>query len=45
MKDRADVLELIHLLGLSPSFADRLDPYVRQEFLDLAALPPPSEPD
>lgn len=45
IKDRADVLELIHALGLSASFADKLDPYVRNEFQTLAALPPPSEPD
>ncbi len=45
IKDRADVLQLIHLLALPAGFADRLDPYVRQEFLELAALPPPSEPD
>jgi hypothetical protein len=45
IKDRADVLELIHLLKLPTDFADRLDSYVRQEFLELAALPPPSEPD
>jgi hypothetical protein len=45
IKDRADVLELIHLLSLPVAFADRLDPYVQQEFRDLAALPPPSERD
>ena len=45
IKDRSDVLELIHLLALPPSFAERLDPYVRADFLELAALPPPSERD
>lgn len=45
IKDRSDVLELIHLLGLRADFAERLDPYVQQDFRDLAALPPPSEPD
>jgi hypothetical protein len=43
IKDRADVLELIHLLSLPPEFADQLDPYVQQEFRELAALPPPAE--
>jgi hypothetical protein len=45
IKDRADVLELIHLLGLAADFAEQLDPYVREEFRELAALPPPSEQD
>lgn len=45
IKDRADVLELIHLLSLSPNFADQLDAYVQQDFRELAALPPPSEQD
>lgn len=45
IKDRADVLELIHLLGLSADFAAQLDPYVQQDFRDLAAMPPPSERD
>jgi hypothetical protein len=45
IKDRADVLELIHLLSLPASFADRLDSYVQADFRDLAALPPPSAPD
>lgn len=43
IRDRADVLELIHALGLSPEFAARLDPYVRDEFRQLALLPPPNE--
>ena len=43
IKDRADVLELIHLLGLAADFAEQLDPYVREEFRELAALPPPSK--
>lgn len=45
IKDRADVLELIHLHGLKTDYAEQLDPYVRDEFRTLAALPPPSEPD
>ena len=45
IKDRADVLELIHLLGLAADFAEQLDPYVREEFRELAVLPPPSEQD
>lgn len=45
IKDRADVLELIHLLGLDASWADQLNPYVRAEFKELAALPPPFERD
>lgn len=43
IKDRADVLELIHLLSLPLEYAAQLDPYVQQEFRELAALPPPSE--
>ena len=45
IKDKADVLELIHLHGLSADYAEQLNPYVQQEFCELAALPPPSEPD
>jgi len=45
IKDRADVLELIHTVGLGADFADQLDPYVRDEFRSLAVLPPPSERD
>ncbi len=45
IKDRADVLELIHLLGLNADFAGRIDPYVREEFRELAMLPPPTAPD
>lgn len=45
IKDRADVLELIHLLSLPPAFAEHLNPYVQPDFCELAALPPPSEPD
>lgn len=43
IKDRADVLELIHAHRLPSSYADRLDPYVQDEFRALAALPPPRE--
>jgi len=45
IKDKADVLELIHLHGLTPGFASQLNPYVQAEFQELALLPPPSEPD
>ncbi|MCC7290753.1 MAG: hypothetical protein IT449_01680 [Phycisphaerales bacterium] len=45
IKDRSDVLELIHLLQLKQDFSDRLNPYVRDEFRSLVSLPPPSEPD
>ncbi len=45
IKDRSDVLELIHLLQLNRDFSDQLNPYVRDEFRTLAALPPPAELD
>jgi len=45
IRDRADVLELIHLLSLPAEFAEQLAPYVREEFRELAALPPPNEHD
>jgi len=45
IKDRADVLELVHLLGLKPDYAGRLNSYVQPDFRELAALPPPSEAD
>jgi hypothetical protein len=35
LKDLADVQELIKLRGLDASFADRLHPYVREQFLQL----------
>ena len=35
LKDLADVQELIKIRGLSRGFADRLDPYVREAYLDL----------
>lgn len=35
MKDLADVLELIKLLGLKANFAENLDPYVREKFREL----------
>lgn len=35
MKDLTDVLELINTLGLSDSFAAQLDPFVRENFLEL----------
>ena len=35
LKDLADVQELIKIRGLSSEFADRVNPYVREEFLKL----------
>ena len=35
LKDLADVQELIKVRQLQPEFAERLDPYVREKFLDL----------
>src|SRR5919107_422625 len=35
LKDLADVQELIKLRGLDSDFAERLDPYVREQFLNL----------
>ena len=35
MKDLADVQELIKIRGLSGEFAEKLNPYVRQDFLEL----------
>ena len=35
LRDLADVQDLIRTLGLDESFADKLDPYVRDTFLDL----------
>jgi len=35
LKDLADVQELIKIRNLSSEFADKLDPYVREEFLKL----------
>ena len=45
IKDQADVLELIHKLKLTRDFATQLNEYVRDEFVRLSELPPPSEPD
>jgi hypothetical protein len=45
IKDRADVLELIHLRSLPADYAEGLNEYVRKDFRELAALPPPREPD
>ena len=36
LKDLADVQELIKFRGLQPEFAERLDPYVREKFVELA---------
>lgn len=36
LKDLADVQELIKIRGLQPEFAERLDPYVREKFVELA---------
>ena len=35
LKDLADVQELIKFRGLQPEFAEQLDPYVRDKFLEL----------
>lgn len=35
LKDLADVQELIHVLGLPREFADRLNPWVREKFIEL----------
>ncbi|PYS22006.1 MAG: hypothetical protein DMF72_15030 [Acidobacteria bacterium] len=37
LKDLADVQELIKIRGLSNDYAERLDPYVRNKFLELVA--------
>ncbi|HEV7474646.1 MAG TPA: hypothetical protein VGN90_11390 [Pyrinomonadaceae bacterium] len=36
LKDLANVQELIKIRGLQPEFAERLDPYVREKFVELA---------
>jgi hypothetical protein len=36
LKDLADVQELIKARGLGPEFAERLDPYVREQYLRLS---------
>jgi hypothetical protein len=36
LKDLADVQELIKVRQLEPEFAQRLDPYVREKFLELS---------
>lgn len=36
LKDLADVQELIKFRELQPEFAERLDPYVREKFVELA---------
>jgi len=35
LKDLADVQELIHVLGLPREFVDRLNPWVREKFIEL----------
>lgn len=35
MKDLTDVVELVKILGLSSEFADELNPYVREKYLEL----------
>jgi hypothetical protein len=35
MRDLADVQELAKYIALPPDFADRLNPYVRQKFIEL----------
>lgn len=36
LKDLADVRELIKIHGLQADFAKRLDPFVRDKFIELA---------
>jgi hypothetical protein len=35
LRDLSDVLELIRILNLGPTFAEKLNPYVRQKFFEL----------
>ncbi len=35
---------MIHIHSLGVDYADRLNPYVQDEFRELVALPSPSEP-
>jgi hypothetical protein len=35
LKDLADVQELIKIKHLEPAFAERLDPFVRDKFIEL----------
>jgi len=35
LRDLADVLELVRVLGLEEGVADRLDPYVREKYREL----------
>ena len=45
-KDIGDVIALIQELGLSPEFGEKLNPYVREKFIDLArkvAANPPEQ--
>lgn len=46
LRDLSDVLDLIKLLKIAPSFADLLSPYVRTKFLELvtAAATEPDSP-
>jgi hypothetical protein len=41
LRDLADVQELIRVIGLDESFAERLDPSVRERFLELRAVTTP----
>lgn len=40
LKDLADVQELAKVLKLTPDFSARLNPYVRDKFVELVAVPP-----
>ena len=44
LKDLADVLELVRLLGLGVEFADALNPYVRDKYLELWRAAQSSDP-
>jgi hypothetical protein len=35
LKDLADVIELVKVLRLPAEFADRLNPYVREKYVEL----------
>lgn len=45
LKDLADVLELIRLQRLPREFAERLDPYVRQKYLELWTAARSADPE
>jgi hypothetical protein len=44
LRDLADVLELVRILGLSAAFADRLAPYVRDKYREIWQAAQASDP-